>query len=116
MDGPGVRQFYFLPVEDVQNDTALLDGKNVFDASTGVPRNKQLSIVSANASDCILLASDERRRQFPFVWGLPSLLNIGLCVSVTTLYTKSLRAMPVSIGLHPAFRWRCLMEGRGKTM
>jgi len=91
------------------NDIAICDGKAFPMRQHGFARNKQFSIVGVTASQCILqLASDnETRQQFPFDFVLQvafaiedAALRIG-----ATVFNKSPRAMPVSFGFHPAFRW-----------
>jgi galactose mutarotase-like enzyme len=91
------------------NDTATIDGETFSMRQHGFARNRQFSVVGAGASECILrLASDDAtRQQFPFDFVLEvafviagSALRIG-----ATVFNQSSRAMPVSFGFHPAFRW-----------
>ncbi len=91
------------------NDIAICDGVAFPMRQHGFARNKQFSIAGASPSECILrLASDdETRQQFPFDFVLEvafvienAALRIGATVS-----NKTARAMPVSFGFHPAFRW-----------
>jgi galactose mutarotase-like enzyme len=91
------------------NDIAICDGEAFPMRQHGFARNKQFSIAGASLSECIfrLASDDETRRQFPFDFVLEvafviedAALRIG-----ATVFNKSSRAMPVSFGFHPAFRW-----------
>jgi galactose mutarotase-like enzyme len=91
------------------NDTAMFDDETFSMRQHGFARNKQFSIVGASVSECIfgLASDDETRQQFPFDFVLEvayviedATLRIG-----ATVFNKSSRAMPVSFGFHPAFRW-----------
>jgi len=91
------------------NDVAMFDGKMFSMRQHGFARNKQFSIVGASVSECIfrLASDDETRQQFPFEFVLEivvaiedATLRIG-----ATVFNESSRAMPVSFGFHPAFRW-----------
>ena len=91
------------------NDIAICDGEAFPMRQHGFARNKQFSIVGASASECILqlTSDDETRQQFPFDFVLEvafviedAALRIG-----ATVFNKSPRAMPISFGFHPAFRW-----------
>lgn len=91
------------------NDIAICDGEAFPMRQHGFARNKQFSIARASASECILrlTSDDETRQQFPFDFVLDvafviedAALRIG-----ATVFNKSPRAMPVSFGFHPAFRW-----------
>jgi galactose mutarotase-like enzyme len=91
------------------NDTAVFDGKALSMRQHGFARNKQFSVVGTGVSECILrLASDdETRQQFPFDFVLEvafSIEDAALRIGAT-VFNKSTRAMPVSFGFHPAFRW-----------
>jgi galactose mutarotase-like enzyme len=91
------------------NDIAISDGKAFSMRQHGFARNKQFSIVGASVSKCILsLASDDAtRQQFPFDFVLEvafSIEDAALRIGAT-VFNKSPRAMPVSFGFHPAFRW-----------
>jgi galactose mutarotase-like enzyme len=91
------------------NDTALIDGETFPMRQHGFARNKQFSVVSASASECILgLPSDgETRQHFPFDFVLEVAFVIeGAALRIdATVCNKSPRTMPVSFGFHPAFRW-----------
>jgi galactose mutarotase-like enzyme len=96
-------------VGKLPNDTAMFDGKQFSMRQHGFARNKQFSIVSASASQCIfgLASDDETRQQFPFDFVLEiafviqdAALRIG-----ATVFNRSSLAMPVSFGFHRAFRW-----------
>jgi galactose mutarotase-like enzyme len=91
------------------NDIAICDGEAFPMRQHGFARNKQFSIAGASLSECTfrLASDDETRRQFPFDFVLEvafviedAALRIG-----ATVFNKSSRAMPVSFGFHPAFRW-----------
>jgi galactose mutarotase-like enzyme len=91
------------------NDTATIDGEPFPMRQHGFARNKQFSIVGASASECIfrLAADDETRQQFPFDFVLEVAFVIeGAALRIgATVCNESSRAMPVSFGFHPAFRW-----------
>jgi galactose mutarotase-like enzyme len=91
------------------NDIAICDGEAFPMRQHGFARNKQFSIAGASLSECILrLASDvETRQQFPFDFVLEVAFVIeGAALRIgATVFNKSVRAMPVSFGFHPAFRW-----------
>jgi galactose mutarotase-like enzyme len=91
------------------DNTAVVDGKTFSMRQHGFARNKQFSVVGTSLSECTfgLASDDETRRQFPFDFVLEvtfviedTALRIG-----ATVFNKSSRAMPVSFGFHPAFRW-----------
>jgi galactose mutarotase-like enzyme len=91
------------------NDTAMFDGEAFPMRQHGFARNKPFSVVGATVSECTfrLASDDETRRQFPFDFVLEvtfaiesATLRIG-----ATVFNRSPRAMPVSFGFHPAFRW-----------
>jgi galactose mutarotase-like enzyme len=91
------------------DNTAVVNGKTFSMRQHGFARNKQFSVVGASLCECTfgLASDDETRRQFPFEFVLEvtfviegAVLRIG-----ATVFNKSSRAMPVSFGFHPAFRW-----------
>jgi galactose mutarotase-like enzyme len=91
------------------NDSALVNGEIFPMRQHGFARNKQFSVVGASLSECTfrLTSDDETLQQFPFDFALDvafviedAALHIG-----ATVFNKSSRAMPVSFGFHPAFRW-----------
>jgi galactose mutarotase-like enzyme len=91
------------------NNTTMFDGKMFSMRQHGFARNKQFSIVGASTSECTfrLASDDETRRQFP----LEFVLDVVVVIEDATLrigavvFNESSRAMPVSFGFHPAFRW-----------
>lgn len=91
------------------NDTATIDGEAFPMPQHGFARNRQFSVVSASASECIfrLAADDETRRQFPFDFVLEVVFAVeGAVLRIeATVFNKSSSAMPVSFGFHPALRW-----------
>ena len=91
------------------NNTAVVDGKTFSMRQHGFARNKQFSVVVASLSECTfgLASDDETRRQFPFDFVLEVTFVIeGAALRIgATVFNKSSRAMPVSFGFHPAFRW-----------
>jgi galactose mutarotase-like enzyme len=91
------------------NNAALVDGKSFSMRQHGFARNKQFSVVGASLSECTfgLASDDETRRQFPFDFVLEVAFVIeGAALRIgATVFNKSSRAMPVSFGFHPAFRW-----------
>jgi galactose mutarotase-like enzyme len=91
------------------NNTAVVDGKTFSMRQHGFARNKQFSVVVASLTECTfgLASDDETRRQFPFDFVLEATFVIeGTALRIgATVVNKSSRAMPVSFGFHPAFRW-----------
>ena len=91
------------------NNTAVVDGKTFSMRQHGFARNKQFSVVVASLTECTfgLASDDETRRQFPFDFVLEATFVIeGAALRIgATVFNKSSRAMPVSFGFHPAFRW-----------
>ena len=91
------------------NNTAVVDGKTFSMRQHGFARNKQFSVVGASLSECTfrLASDDETRRQFPFDFVLEVTFVVeGAALRIgATVFNKSSRAMPVSFGFHPAFRW-----------
>ena len=91
------------------NNTAVIDGKTFSMRQHGFARNRQFSVVGANLSECTfrLASDDETRRQFPFDFVLEVTFVVeGAALRIgATVVNKSSRAMPVSFGFHPAFRW-----------
>ena len=91
------------------NNTAVVDGKTFSMRQHGFARNKQFSVVGASLTECTfgLASDDETRRQFPFDFVLEVTFAIeGAALRIgATVFNKSSRAMPVSFGFHPAFRW-----------
>jgi galactose mutarotase-like enzyme len=91
------------------NNTAVVDGKTFSTRQHGFARNKQFSVVGASLSECTfrLASDDETRRQFPFdfVLDVTSVVEGAALRIGATVVNKSSRAMPVSFGFHPAFRW-----------
>ena len=91
------------------NNTAVVDGKTFSMRQHGFARNKQFSVVGASLTECTfgLASDDEKRRQFPFDFVLEVTFAIeGAALRIgATVFNKSSRAMPVSFGFHPAFRW-----------
>jgi galactose mutarotase-like enzyme len=90
-------------------NTAVVDGRTFPMRQHGFARNKQFSVVGASLSECTfaLASDDETRRQFPFNFVLEVTFVIeGAALRIgATVFNKSSRAMPVSFGFHPAFRW-----------
>jgi galactose mutarotase-like enzyme len=91
------------------NNTAVVDGKTFSMRQHGFARNKQFSVVGASLTECTfgLASDDETRRQFPFDFVLEVTFAIeGAALRIgATVFNKSSRAMPLSFGFHPAFRW-----------
>jgi galactose mutarotase-like enzyme len=91
------------------NNTAVVDGKTFSMRQHGFARNRQFSVVGASLSECTfeLASDDETRRQFPFDFVLEVAFVIeGAALRIgATVLNKSSRALPVSFGFHPAFRW-----------
>src|SRR5258707_11175333 len=96
-------------VGGLPNNAVMIDGETFSMRQHGFARDKQFSIVGASASGCSFrLASDDKtRRQFPFDFVLEVAFVIeGAALRIgATIFNKSSRAMPVSFGFHPAFRW-----------
>jgi len=96
-------------VGGLPNNAVMIDGETFSMRQHGFARNKQFSIVGASTSECSFrLASDDAtRRQFPFDFVLDVAFVVeGAALRIgATVFNKSSRAMPVSFGFHPAFRW-----------
>jgi galactose mutarotase-like enzyme len=96
-------------VGGLPNNAVMIDGETFSMRQHGFARNKQFSVVGASASGCSfrLASDDETRRQFPFDFVLEVAFVIeGAALRIgATVFNKSSRAMPVSFGFHPAFRW-----------
>ncbi len=91
------------------NDTALIGGKNFSMRQHGFARAKRFSLVEKQNFKCCfrLEADDETREQYPFDFSLDATFTIeGPVLHVAAcILNQSSRAMPVSFGFHPAFRW-----------
>jgi len=96
-------------VGGLPNNAVMIDGETFSMRQHGFARNKQFSVIGASASGCSfrLASDDETRRQFPFDFVLEVAFVIeGAALRIgATIFSKSSRAMPVSFGFHPAFRW-----------
>jgi galactose mutarotase-like enzyme len=96
-------------VGGLPNDAVMIDGETFSMRQHGFARNKQFSVIGASASGCSfrLASDDETRRQFPFDFVLEAAFVIeGAALRIgATIFNKSSRAMPISFGFHPAFRW-----------
>src|SRR5258707_9608271 len=96
-------------VGGLPNDAVMIHGETFWMRQHGFARNKQFSVIGASASGCSfrLASDDETRRQFPFDFVLEAAFVIeGAALRIgATIFNKSSRAMPISFGFHPAFRW-----------
>ncbi len=97
------------PIVGKLPDTATFDGEPFPMRQHGFARNKPFSVVGASVSECTfaLAADDETRRQFPFdfVLKVTSIVNEAVLRPRAIVLNKSMRAMPISFGFPPAFRW-----------
>ena len=96
-------------VGKVPDDQIVVDGVRYPMKQHGLARTAVFSLVEASASECRyrLTSSDETRAAYPFDFTLEVryALAVGTLTIAATVANTGDKAMPMSFGFHPAFRW-----------
>jgi galactose mutarotase-like enzyme len=93
----------------VPNDEIVVEGQRYPMRQHGLARITQFALVETKAEQCLYrLASSEATRAvypFDFLLDVRYALEASTLAITATVTNTGTRAMPVSFGFHPAFRW-----------